>query len=388
MLPKLLAPVSGNIGKTPVLLPSEGASDLSVSPNTMENKTRTADRVSGLDSLRFICALWVFFGHGAAPPLVDTLARDSRVSLIVQGLYNNLWNGPAAVIVFFVISGFCIHYPFAEKLKRPHLLEFYSRRFLRLLIPVAVAVPLSQILGVKLTLFQDSVLWSLLAELIYYIIYPALRATRLGCRSWMPLIIGSYLVSYALVLTNPTAVDYTAFGWGLCWLLGLPSWLLGCALAEAVRCGSGPTPLPGSIWLWRAAVLSSAWVCSSLRFHSPIGNPWTLNLFGPLVFAWLLREIAFRKTHPPAAWLEWAGLWSYSIYLMHPVAWSLFDQIFPPVHNEWLRWACLCCFVLSVCYGFYLLVERPGHAIARWASRQLRGTLPLEKAPESSKEVI
>jgi peptidoglycan/LPS O-acetylase OafA/YrhL len=350
----------------------------------MKDAARATDRVGGLDSLRFVCAMWVFFGHGAAPPLVDAFSKDSRSGLIIRGLYNNLWNGPAAVIVFFVVSGFCIHYPFAETLKRPHLLEFYSRRFLRLLIPVAVAIPLSQALGVKLSLFQESVLWSLVAELIYYIIYPALRAVRLGCRSWTPIILGAYWISYAVVLTNPTAVDYTVYGLALCWLLGLPSWLLGCALAESVRRGSDLPPLRGSIWLWRIGILSAAWVCSALRFHSPIGYPWTLNLFGLLVFAWLRREIAFRRTCPPAPWLEWAGLWSYSIYLMHPVAWSLYGRFFPPVHNPLLHWACLCCSVLAICYGFYLLVERPGHTIARWASRRLRWTLPVEIESKST----
>ena len=343
----------------------------------MEGATQKTDRVSGLDSIRFVCAMWVFFGHGAAPPLVDALGRDSHIALVVRGLYNNIWSGLSAVIVFFVISGFCIHYPFAETSKRLNLLEFYSRRFFRLLIPVAVAIPLSHALGVKLLLFQESVLWSLLAELIYYVIYPALLAARHACRSWTPIILGSYVVSYAIVLTNPRTVDFTSYGMALCWLAGLPCWLLGCALAESVRQGSSRAPLPRAIWLWRAGILSAAWVCSALRFHTPVGYPWTLNLFALLVFAWLLREITFRRTNPPAAWLEWAGLWSYSIYLMHPAAWRLFDRL-PSIHNEWLRWVVLCCFVLGVCYGFYLVIERPSHAIARWASRLARGTPPIK----------
>src|SRR5882724_9605878 len=209
----------------------------------MEGATQKTDRVSGLDSIRFVCAMWVFFGHGAAPPLVDALGRDSHIALVVRGLYNNIWSGLSAVIVFFVISGFCIHYPFAETSKRLNLLEFYSRRFFRLLIPVAVAIPLSHALGVKLLLFQESVLWSLLAELIYYVIYPALLAARHACRSWTPIILGSYVVSYAIVLTNPRTVDFTSYGMALCWLAGLPCWLLGCALAESVRQGSSRAPL-------------------------------------------------------------------------------------------------------------------------------------------------
>ncbi len=83
------------------------------------------------------------------------------------------------VIVFFVISGFCIHFPFAGSNRRPRLKEFYTRRFLRLLVPVAIAIPLSGLIGVELALFHESILWSLLAELIYYICYPVLRAAQL-----------------------------------------------------------------------------------------------------------------------------------------------------------------------------------------------------------------
>jgi peptidoglycan/LPS O-acetylase OafA/YrhL len=347
----------------------------------MDGTARATDRVRGLDSIRFICAMWVFFGHGAAPPVSEAVGRDSSMALIVRGLYDNIWNGPAAVVVFFVISGFCIHFPLAETRKGLNLLEFYSRRFLRLLIPVGVAMLLGHGLGIKLQHFQESVLWSLLAELIYYIIYPALRAARLGCRSWTSFIVGAYALSFGLILMNPRAVDFVSNGLGWCWVPGLPCWLLGCALAESVRRDSGLRPLPGSMWLWRAGLLSSAWVCSILRFHSPIGYPWTLGVFALIAFAWLRREISFRKTYPPAALLEWAGLWSYSVYLMHPVAWTLFDLIFPPIQNAWLHWAFVCSFVLLICYGFYLLVERPSHAIARWASLRVRWPLPVKNVP-------
>ena len=73
-----------------------------------------SQRVAGLDSIRAICAFWVVMGHIGAPPLLEGLDEANPIAKVVAGIYGNLWSGPAAVIVFFVISGFCIHYPYAS----------------------------------------------------------------------------------------------------------------------------------------------------------------------------------------------------------------------------------------------------------------------------------
>lgn len=338
----------------------------------MEHIPNTMDRVRGLDSIRFVCALWVFFSHGAAPVLVNPFADGSTANLVLRGLYGNIWSGPAAVIVFFVISGFCIHFPFAGSDLRPRLREFYTRRFLRLLVPVAVAIPLSGLVGIRLALFHDSILWSLLAELIYYSCYPILRAAQLRNGSWRGIVIVSFIAASAVAATNHTAGDYPSYGPGLNWLLGLPCWLLGCVLAEFARTVPLRHVSERDIWTWRASILVAAWVCSVLRFHSPIGYPWTLNLFAVLVALWLHQEIQFRHTVAPSRFLEWAGLWSYSLYLIHPAARALFISLYPSMPAGSTRWAFMVCFVLTLCYLFYLCVERPSHVIAKKAAHKLR----------------
>ncbi len=328
------------------------------------------DRVSGLDSIRFICALWVFFGHGAAPALGNPFASGSLANFAFRGVCGNLWVGPAAVIVFFVISGFCIHHPFAASDKQPRLKEFYSRRLLRLLLPVAVAIPLSGLVGVRLTLFQDSVLWSLFAELIYYVCYPLLRAAQLHLGSWRDIVIGSFLAAFAVAATNPSAGNYPSYGPGLNWILGLPCWLLGCVLAESIL-RSPRTVSPLSLWAWRAGTFGAAFACSVLRYHSPVGFPWSLNLFAVLVALWLQREIAFRQHSAPLRILEWAGSWSYSLYLIHLPAMALFAALAPAIAGGTLRWASMILFVLAACCLFYFIIERPSHFLARQAGRRL-----------------
>src|SRR4051812_28868708 len=94
-------------------------------------------RVRGLDTIRFVLALWVVIGHvGFLPLKVET---TNMVVKVLLGIYGNLFSGPAAVIVFFVISGFCIHYPFRHK-KRLSLVPYFSRRHLRIWLPIIAAV--------------------------------------------------------------------------------------------------------------------------------------------------------------------------------------------------------------------------------------------------------
>lgn len=65
--------------------------------------------IHGLDAIRFVCAFWVYMGHYGAPPLPASIDKSTTWGLLATGIYNNLTPGPAAVIVFFVISGFCIN---------------------------------------------------------------------------------------------------------------------------------------------------------------------------------------------------------------------------------------------------------------------------------------
>ncbi|MFZ2449491.1 MAG: acyltransferase [Methylovulum miyakonense] len=340
------------------------------------------DHIRGLDSIRFICAFWVFFGHGAAPVFSNPFAEGSLANLAFRGVLGNIWPGPAAVIVFFVISGFCIHYPFAGSDKRPRLKEFYTRRFIRLLVPVSVAIPLSELIGVHLTLFQQSILWSLTAELIYYILYPLLRNIHLRFGSWYGIVTVAFVVGFAVAATDPSAGNYPSYGIGLNWLLGLPCWLLGCMIAERVKTAPPPQCSTSTIWIWRMSILGVACACSVLRFHSPFGYPWTLNLFAIMVAVWLLREIAFRQHNPPSAFFEWAGSWSYSLYLIHVPASALFSAHFSSERGFSFSWALMVFFVFFSCYVFYLLIESPSHMLARRTAKKFRP--PMRASEEYS----
>jgi len=45
------------------------------------------------------------------------------------------------------------------------------------------------------------------------------------------------------------------------------------------------------IWCWRAGVWAASVIASVLTFHTPIGLPWTLNLFAVFAVFWLQRKL-------------------------------------------------------------------------------------------------
>ncbi len=71
------------------------------------------ERVYGLDALRFVEALWVVFSHLGPAPIFATVDRAQPIGFFMHGVWGILHSGPAALIMFFVISGFCIHFSYS-----------------------------------------------------------------------------------------------------------------------------------------------------------------------------------------------------------------------------------------------------------------------------------
>jgi peptidoglycan/LPS O-acetylase OafA/YrhL len=323
--------------------------------------------IRGLNMIRFVCAIWVVMSHCGTPPIIEGIDKSQLAGFIVNAIYANLFSGSAAVIVFFVISGFCIHYPQVDSLKISNLSGYFLRRYLRVGIPLIIAIYASQFLNINLTLFSDSILWSLFAELVYYTIYPAILKIRQQGFSWRKMFVASFLIALCIAATNPADGGYPVFGVGLNWLLGLPCWLLGVQLAEVVK--KDDASKPTNIWRWRMGVWAASSVCSVLRFHSPIGYPWSLNLFAVLVCFWLLQEIRLYRYETPPKLLEWAGTWSYSIYLVHQLSQAIW-HLTPQVNLGYLlNWFVSMSFILASSYAFAFLFEFPSHKLAGNISR-------------------
>jgi peptidoglycan/LPS O-acetylase OafA/YrhL len=327
------------------------------------------DHIRGVDSLRFIAAMWVAFGHGAWLPVRALTQQWGSAGRAVTALSDTSFNGVAAVIVFFIISGFCIHLPYVGATKID-IRDFYIRRYVRIGGPLLIVLAIAQFWADPAASAVKLVLWSVYCELAYYTLYPFL----------LPLL-SEQRIKKVIAVSTVLAALLIALRWGylrhwefgvLTFLVGYPTWFLGCLLAEKIRTKDAIT-LRGNIWLWRLG----AWLCSvaamDLVFHSPIkiGYPASLLLFSFYCYFWLQQELTRWRRIEPIRWIEAAGAGSYSIYLVHTVVITAVEEMQLQT-APMITWAVVLASVLAVSYVFFRLFERPFHLAARKLARMFR----------------
>jgi peptidoglycan/LPS O-acetylase OafA/YrhL len=362
--------------------PLRAATARDVSPSITESRLNTVSgsdggkqRLSGVDSLRFVCAIVVLLGHLGLTSQRLHGADEQVLAKVLIGLYNSLFNAPAAVICFFVISGLCIHFP-QRKNRKIQIGPFFVRRFLRILPPALVILAIMRLALKDNSSPQDTVLWSILCECIYYLLYPILLFIRRQS-AWIVMIAGAYAAAAATIAWNyarlqPGDNAYVALGAGVTWIIGLPCWLLGCWLAENLS--EFKTPKRSSLWILRFAILGLSIALRLAKFHISsklASNCILLDIFAPLVCYWLGTEVANAREYGAVSYLERAGQWSYSLYLVHPLTIPLFSILgFSAALLTQYHWIVLAS-ALAASYVFYLLVEKPSHRAAVFIGRHL-----------------
>lgn len=333
----------------------------------MEYKKKL-ERFDVLDVLRAVLALWVTVGHLGVFPLMGVHPAPGLPHLIDRFLNTTIWGMPA-VMAFFVISGFCIHYPLHNG-RDFRARSFYLRRYTRILIPAAVAVAIIFATRDDRTWFgHESVfftgtLWSLLCEEIYYALYPAVRALR-NSFGWTPILVTTTAISVVLATVLTPARDWFDMGPLATATILYPVWILGCILAERVT-GTRRTITTRQIWMWRAGAWLTMWIGEALNFHTPVSEIHTGILIGAVAYLWIRAEIDYGRAHKARPWLMRAGAWSYSLYLVHPLVFHVFDE-YAPNWGSTSRtgWAVEIIVALVMSYAFFLIVERPAHLLAK-----------------------
>ncbi len=328
--------------------------------------------IYGLDSIRFVLALIVLVGHSGFIPDYDLGQHPTVLAQAIKLVVGNAFVGIAAVIGFFVISGFVIHFPYRDG-KPLNIYEFYSKRVLRIVIPLAIMFLMCAVLGQEVPF----VVWSLYCEMIYYLFYPLLyRPILRNSRNIDALIIGSTALGLLAIWVNTNdfeillrnevnrTANFHTSNHLLNWVFGLPSWLMGVRLAVrfdelAANSISFNRLIATRLFVWLAAM-----VCSILRFHFAVSYKLTFLLFfSYLCYVWICNEIRYYQDHKPLNWLEYGGKWSYSIYLFHMIFVQLYIDFFSPdtVVSHLFKLIT----VLLSCYIMYLLVERPSHKLIK-----------------------
>jgi peptidoglycan/LPS O-acetylase OafA/YrhL len=329
---------------------------------------KTHVRFPVLDALRIFLAFWVTMAHFGVFPLfagVDTATRFGHT--LVHGWSSIVWGNPA-VIGFFVISGFCIHLPFRNE---EHLSvgPYYARRYIRILVPVSAAIAVTQLTGDRQTIFGkhdvlwSGVLWSLFCEEIYYAVYPMTRWIRRRF-GWTIVLAPVFLLAVILAVICRNALNGSLLGAVEAAAILYPIWLLGCALAEQSDRLPELSSTP-AIWGWRFLAWLGSWSCEMLHFKLGATRAQVLLCFGVLAYLWIRKEIEYSKAHRVWIPLASAGLWSYSLYLMHIPAIMFFKKLSLPGLGHNLDWCATIAFVMGTSYLFYLCVERPSHRLAR-----------------------
>lgn len=346
-------------------------------------------RFQVLDALRGVLAMTVALGHVGMPPLFGAMEQNNFYWSMAAKFWRTLAFGPPAVIAFFVISGFCIHYLYVGPDASMSVLRFYGRRYLRICLPIVVVAALYFLYlrpGVwpfgRDGILWNSTLWSLLCEEIYYAVYPLLlfAARRLGIK-WI-LFASVFPCILALWITYP-AVEWTDLGVFGTTIVLAPVWLSGAVLAEeAFNRKIAPVSVTALV-AWRVGAWIVMWLALVLHFHLGFHQTASSVLIGIFAYFWLRAELSRGGDARPAPALVWLGAWSYSLYLTHPlVVLAVSKQGLDRLESVTTWTICMAAVILAS-YVFFLLIEAPSHRFARRISLRssLRAAAP---APATS----
>lgn len=391
-----------------------------------------------LDSVRGLAATYVMLNHVHWLLIVGAVSAAAAVHgpmrLLIDALAATRY-GKVAVLAFFLVSGYAIHYRQANRAAAGAPLAvnwraFAAHRAHRLYPPLGVALCLTALLdyfgahinpsfysgavqpainfsttlptitsaigtlffvqGIATPMFgTDGPLWSLAYEAFYYLMYPLVL--------WLNRRIGSIaslatfvLFGSANALLNAHAVQISLLPVLAYW----PAWVAGTFIADA---RAGRVGVPDSWWNAGAGV-GAALLCAlaalllAVQSNSVDGvfdYLWCIGLFG--IIGWLaagrhsavVRGAARRVCRP----LLLLGAMSYSLYVVHfPIlallsAWWLANHAELPT-TPWLALAGILV-SLIVAYGVYRIAERPFTSLGRRAAArplEARGAAPVGKA--------
>ena len=303
-----------------------------------------------------------------------------------------------AILLFFLISGFCIHYPQAAG-SNPDWKNYFIRRFFRIYPPYLIALGLTALITYiahvqwsdntwdperiwrVLTLTQNyppgagqllsnPSLWTIPLEMEFYLLYPLaflvfsrLRSPVLwltslsfcGCSIWL---------SYQ----GTTWTSFTAlFFW--------PVWLLGTWLAQLYHDGM-LKKIPLSLVLVVGAASLVFALASKLHHWQSWLQYFLWTGFYFCLFVFTIRQSGFLENKNcfrlPLGFLSWLGRISFSVYLIHFPLFKLMGYLHRSFFGEKpANFLFPLAYLLVACglgWIFYRTIERPVHL---WSKKRI-----------------
>jgi peptidoglycan/LPS O-acetylase OafA/YrhL len=367
-------------------------------------------RLEHIDGLRALAALYVVVHH------MVFYMNDSLPAGRMQHIGQLFMFGHYAVDIFIVLSGFCLMLPVIrnEWQLAGGAWLFFKKRARRILPPYFSAVAFSLVLiflciGKSETIWKNSlpitwpgilahlvlvqdifngtvfkinyVLWSISVEWRIYFLFPLLVLCWRRFGALKTVSITATLAFLAMIPLSHTPLNTSDSGISVHYI-GLFSFGMlaaGIAYAHEGNLAGLREKLP---WFIFAPVLFGAALALNKGYFHHYYGPWqiqdllvglgTLSLLVALtprehsdVFGWLRAVLGCKP-------LAWVGMFSYSLYLVHPpVIEVLWKYLLAPLNLSPAK--SLVAFstvgllaTVAIAYGFFLICEKP---FMKWPSR-------------------
>jgi peptidoglycan/LPS O-acetylase OafA/YrhL len=317
-----------------------------MSGNHQVVKASSKINFESIDILRGVAILGVFIFHWFGMAFARDHLKWNGLFLDFAQSDSTLFNwlyfcrlGESGVILFFVISGFCIHWSVLQKKENYSTLEFYWKRFWRIYPPYLIAlfffiviqnrfptninqllqllphILLVQNLDYRTILEINGSFWSLAVELQLYLLYPILLNLFFQNRTLIIVVItglSSVLFSHIL----PTIFGEYGGTFGTFFIKATPFrfwfyWTFGALIAERQYLGKRLFTRP-KLWF---LILLPLWI--SWPYFKPLFdvNRWLETfLFGLLLESTLSVRVKRNLVNRALAFI---GTSSYSLYLLH-----------------------------------------------------------------------
>ena len=304
------------------------------------------------------------------------------------------------VLLFFVISGFCVHYPQAGLNTSMNLRKYIIRRFFRIYPPFVVTVAISLLAvqyfpwtspeaepwvanlflvhnylpAINSQISSNMSLWSIPTEVEFYLAYPFLLILW---RKWGPLqaltLFGTIsLVSVGLYFQGLRGIVFSAFTFYILWWSG-------AYLAELHAADRLPKPRAVTVLLG-IALLATGTIALQQGEKLVMVQRFLFGGFFILLVWWFLVKEPFPQSKDSrwAKALVYLGNISFSLYLIHypllqvcGLVWM--EKMGSPPKNFLIPLA-FSGLAVGVAHVFYHMVELPSHKLARKLARKTKLT--------------
>jgi peptidoglycan/LPS O-acetylase OafA/YrhL len=301
-----------------------------------------------------------------------------------------------AILLFFLISGFCIHYPNTLSDSKPCWKIYFKRRFWRIYPTYLIAILLTSVISYFCHIQWGDIdwnferilrvatvsqnyppgngqfltnpsLWTIPLEIEFYVLYPLafFCILKFGFFTLLILSVGFSVLGIYLTKIGLQWVSFTSlFLW--------PSWLLGAWIASLHRENklSKLKILPVSSILILFLIIALASRLQKWEEWTQYAG-WTGFYFALfLIFLHFEKSISRRRENLFLKLLAWLGQISFSLYLIHFPLFKLFGFMHRSYFDEKpANFLVSLAYLIPVCllaWIFYRLIELPIH---KWSKR-------------------